>query len=201
MPANLPPDYKAAEQRFREAKTVEDKIAAIQEMMAIIPKHKGTDKLRADLRRRLPSVDQLLQAEGAAALVTRYGRSLVVDQIRCLLDGARVRAAAGDEPGLREALGSLVGQLRERLRLATEPSLIPLINATGVVIHTNLGRAPLSPAAARRVSELAASYSNLELDLAGGERGNREIHAEARLRTIWGPRPRQWSTTTRPRSS
>lgn len=53
MPANLPPDYKAAEQRFREAKTVEDKIAALQEMMAIIPKHKGTDKLRADLRRRL----------------------------------------------------------------------------------------------------------------------------------------------------
>ena len=53
MPANLPPDYKAAERRFREAKTTEDKIAALQEMMAIIPKHKGTDKLRADLRRRL----------------------------------------------------------------------------------------------------------------------------------------------------
>ncbi len=53
MPANLPPPYKAAEQRFREAKTTEDKIAALQEMMAIIPKHKGTDKLRADLRRRL----------------------------------------------------------------------------------------------------------------------------------------------------
>ncbi len=53
MPANLPPDYKAAEQRFREAKTVDDKLAAIQEMIAIIPKHKGTDKLRADLRRRL----------------------------------------------------------------------------------------------------------------------------------------------------
>lgn len=53
MPANLPPDYKAAEQRFREAKSVDDKIAALQEMMAIIPKHKGTDKLRADLRRRL----------------------------------------------------------------------------------------------------------------------------------------------------
>jgi len=140
----------------------------------------------ADLRRLLPSVDQLLQAEGAAALVTRYGRSLVVDQIRCLLDGLRVQAAAGDEPGLREALGSLVGQLEERLRLATEPSLIPLINATGVVIHTNLGRAPLSPAAVRRVSELAASYSNLELDLAAGERGNREIHAEARLKTILG---------------
>lgn len=53
MPANLPPDYKAAELRFSKAKTVEDKIAALQEMMAIIPKHKGTDKLRADLRRRL----------------------------------------------------------------------------------------------------------------------------------------------------
>ena len=53
MPANLPPDYKAAELRFSQAKTVEDKIAALQEMMAIIPKHKGTDKLRADLRRRL----------------------------------------------------------------------------------------------------------------------------------------------------
>lgn len=53
MPANLPPDYLAAEERFREAKSIEDKIAALQEMMAIIPKHKGTDKLRADLRRKL----------------------------------------------------------------------------------------------------------------------------------------------------
>ncbi len=139
-----------------------------------------------DLRRRLPSVDQLLQAEGAAALVTRFGRPLVVDQIRSLLEGLRARAAAGDEPGLREALGSLVDHLGERLRLATEPSLIPVINATGVVIHTNLGRAPLPPAAARRVSELAASYSNLELDLAAGERGNREIHAEARLKDVLG---------------
>ncbi len=62
MPANLPPDYKAAERRFREAKTVEDKIAAIQEMMAIIPKHKGTDKLRADLRRRLSKLKAEQQA-------------------------------------------------------------------------------------------------------------------------------------------
>lgn len=58
MPANLPPDYKAAEQRFREAKSVQDKIAAIQEMLAICPKHKGTDHIRADLRRRLSKLKQ-----------------------------------------------------------------------------------------------------------------------------------------------
>ena len=57
VPANLPPDYKQAEQRFREASTVEDKIAALQEMLAIMPKHKGTDKLRADLRRRLSKLN------------------------------------------------------------------------------------------------------------------------------------------------
>jgi ribosome-interacting GTPase 1 len=57
MPANLPPDYKIAEQRFREASTTEDKIAALQEMLAIMPKHKGTDKLRADLRRRLSKLN------------------------------------------------------------------------------------------------------------------------------------------------
>ena len=64
MPANLPPDYKAAEQRFREAKTTEDKIAALQEMMAIIPKHKGTDKLRADLRRRLSKLRTEREQQG-----------------------------------------------------------------------------------------------------------------------------------------
>jgi ribosome-interacting GTPase 1 len=63
MPANLPPDYKNAEQRFREASTVEDKIAALQEMLAIMPKHKGTDKLRADLRRRLSKLNAELRAQ------------------------------------------------------------------------------------------------------------------------------------------
>ena len=61
-----------------------------------------------------------------------------------------------------------------------------MINATGVVIHTNLGRAPLPPEAAARVAEVAASYTNLELDLSTGQRGDREVHAESRLRRMLG---------------
>src|SRR5262249_22411535 len=66
------------------------------------------------------------------------------------------------------------------------PSLFPVINATGVVIHTNLGRAPLPAAAAARVAAIAATYTNLELDLLSGERGDRELHAEGRLVRMLG---------------
>ena len=73
-----------------------------------------------------------------------------------------------------------------RVEAAARPSLVPVVNATGVVVHTNLGRAPLSPAAAARVAAVASSYSNLEYDLERGARGNRESHAEARLRELLG---------------
>ena len=136
-----------------------------------------------DPRRALPSVDQLLQEPSVRALQERFGRALVTAEARSVLAGARARAAAG---GGAQGIAALAGEVAARLASATAPSLVRVINATGVVIHTNLGRAPLPEPVSRRVAELASGYSNLELDLATGERGEREAHAEGRLRAIAG---------------
>jgi L-seryl-tRNA(Ser) seleniumtransferase len=84
------------------------------------------------------------------------------------------------------ALAGLEADVAERIAAAGRHSLVRVLNATGVVVHTNLGRAPLSREAAARVAEIASSYSNLEYDLESGERGSRESHAEARLREMLG---------------
>jgi len=139
-----------------------------------------------DPRRRLPSVDELLRQDWARALEKRHGRASLLRHLRALLDEARERAAREGAADVSDALSSLGDRLARRLERAASPSLVPVINATGVVIHTNLGRAPLSPEAAARVAEVASSYSNLEYDLASGERGNREVHAEVRLREMLG---------------
>jgi L-seryl-tRNA(Ser) seleniumtransferase len=99
---------------------------------------------------------------------------------------ARARAAAGDAAGVEEDLAWIPQRRAVRLVSALAPSLRRVVNATGVVIHTNLGRAPLPAAVSLRVAELASGYSNLELDLASGERGEREVHAEGRLRDLLG---------------
>ena len=138
----------------------------------------------ADPRRRLPSIEQVLRDPEVRALEERFGRGPLLRHARGLVDDARARAAAGDEAGVDEALADVPGALRRRLEGAGAPSLVHVINATGVVIHTNLGRAPLSPEAAARVAQVAASYTNLEMDLAAGQRGDRESHAESRLRRI-----------------
>ena len=140
----------------------------------------------ADLRRRLPSVDELLRDPAVASLEARHGRGPLLRGLRACLDDARLRAAAGDEAGLQAALAALPARLSERLRTQAAPSLVRVINATGVVVHTNLGRAPLPAAAAARAAEIAAGYSNLEYDLESGERGQREVHAEARLSALTG---------------
>jgi L-seryl-tRNA(Ser) seleniumtransferase len=140
----------------------------------------------SDLRRGLPSVDELLRQDWARPLEERHGRGALVRHLRALLEEARGRASRGDEAATAEIIASLSGLLARRLERAAAPSLIRVINATGVVIHTNLGRAPLSPEAAARVAEVAASYSNLEYDLEAGDRGDREAHAETRLRELLG---------------
>jgi L-seryl-tRNA(Ser) seleniumtransferase len=139
-----------------------------------------------DARRRLPSIDQLLQLPAVRALEDRYGRALVTSEARLLVAEARARAAAGNAASADPGLGDVAARLAERLESAFAPSLVRVINATGVVIHTNLGRAPLPAAVALRVAELASGYSNLELDLASGERGEREVHAEVRMRALLG---------------
>ncbi len=140
----------------------------------------------SDLRRQIPSVDQLLGDPRLAPLLERHGRARVLEEVRRLLEEARERAAAADEDGVRQRLAEPAERLAERLDKTAAPSLFPLINATGVVIHTNLGRAPLAREVAERVAQVASSYANLELDLEDGERGNREVHAETRLRRLVG---------------
>lgn len=130
-----------------------------------------------DVRRLIPSVDRVLQDEAAAPLVARYGRPVVLRALRGLFDEARRGEAAF-------AAADTLPALRDRLAASGAPSLVRVVNATGVVVHTNLGRAPLSREAAERVAALASSNSNLEYDLETGERGQREVHTETRLRTL-----------------
>lgn len=129
--------------------------------------------------RSIPSIDQLLQRPGVDAQVRTYGRSAVVDALRTAADLWRA-VPEGDAGAWIETRASTL--LAESLA----PSLIPVINATGVIVHTNLGRAPLARAAVERAAEVAAGYSNLEYDLAAGERGSRHVHAERLLCALTG---------------
>jgi L-seryl-tRNA(Ser) seleniumtransferase len=140
----------------------------------------------ADPRRAIPSVDQVLQRPEVQPLVAAHGRALVVAEVRRVLDQARASAAGEDPAPVERLLDDLPGTLARGLEASLRPSLVRVINATGVVLHTNLGRAPLSAAAMARVAEVATGYSNLEFDLETGERGDREVHAESRLRRVLG---------------
>jgi L-seryl-tRNA(Ser) seleniumtransferase len=140
----------------------------------------------ADLRRLLPSVEQVLQRAEVRALEARHGRALVVRELRALVEDARTRAAAGDRAAVESVAADLPARLAARLDRARAASLIPVLNATGVVVHTNLGRSRLPAEVAEQVARIATSYSNLEFDLADGDRGQREVHAETRLRALVG---------------
>lgn len=142
--------------------------------------------MSADPRRLLPSVEQVLQRPEVRALEARHGRALVVREVRALVEDARARAGAGDPGAVEAAAAELPARLAARLDKAKSASLVPVINATGVVVHTNLGRSRLPLEAAAQVARIATSYSNLEFDLAGGDRGQREVHAESRLRALVG---------------
>jgi L-seryl-tRNA(Ser) seleniumtransferase len=132
--------------------------------------------------RALPSVDQLLNAEGLAAWRAALPHDLVVSAARETLAAARADIAAG-RPA--PALDSLAADVAERLDAVTSAGLRPVINAGGVIIQTNLGRAPLSQAA-RAAMAAAAGYSNLEYDLDAGTRGSRYVHAARLLTRLTG---------------
>ncbi len=136
-----------------------------------------------DRRRRLPSVERLLAQMRKTDIPARYGQALTLEAARNTLAEARARVAAGEPV---PDLSALVQAALQRLEGAARETLVPVINATGVIIHTNLGRAPLSRAARRAMDAVAAGYSNLEYDLAAGERGSRYIHAEALLCRLTG---------------
>lgn len=133
--------------------------------------------------RRLPSVDQLLQTPTAIQMVSTFGRPLTLQAFRSVLDQVRAEfaslAALPDQDRLLE-------KAEELLRAWTTPTLIPVINATGVILHTNLGRAPLSPAAVQAIQGVSLSYSTLEYELKSGKRGSRAVHSEDLLKQITG---------------
>ncbi len=134
--------------------------------------------------RAIPSVDRLCQRPALAALEHRYGRRAMVDAVRAETDALRAAMAQGT--ACADAGAAIESGVTARLARLFQPSLRPVINATGVVIHTNLGRAPLSAAAAAQVAGLAAGYCNLEYDLRTGSRGRRDVHAEQLVCTLTG---------------
>jgi L-seryl-tRNA(Ser) seleniumtransferase len=134
---------------------------------------------KSALFQKLPSTDELLRQPDMQALIEREGHSAVAESIRVVL--ARLRQEIGnrqfDEKSLDLALDGLSAAVERQLRL-------PLVNATGVILHTNLGRAPLAVAALDHVRATASAYSNLEFDLATGERGKRDMHVDRLFRKL-----------------
>ncbi|MBZ5666872.1 MAG: L-seryl-tRNA(Sec) selenium transferase [Acidobacteriia bacterium] len=114
------------------------------------------------------------------ALIAQEGHSAVAESIRVVLARLRQEISEGqlDEKSLDLALGGLSAAVERQLRQSLSYSLRPLVNATGVILHTNLGRAPLAVAALDHARATASTYSNLEFDLAAGERGKRDIHVD-----------------------
>ena len=135
--------------------------------------------------RGLPSVEQLLQTQIAAELIANYGRPLTLQAIRSSLEEVRGRISKTGETTLPDRQ-NLLAQAESLLHLWTAPTLVPVINASGVILHTNLGRAPLSNAAILSMEAVARGYSNLEFNLETGKRGNRLIHAETLLQRLTG---------------
>ncbi|MDE2856599.1 MAG: L-seryl-tRNA(Sec) selenium transferase [Chloroflexota bacterium] len=139
---------------------------------------------KRDWLRKLPSVDRLLSRDRVQNLIKQYSRQLVVEAIRADLESARRGLLAEQQLDISES--ALLDRITHDLRRDFQPSLRPVINATGVVIHTNLGRAPLSEAAQAAMSAVAGRYNTLEYDLEAGERGSRLVHAAKLLRALTG---------------
>jgi L-seryl-tRNA(Ser) seleniumtransferase len=134
-----------------------------------------------DRRRRVPAVDAVVAEAPLAALHGAVPHTLLVEVARAVLAEERERLSSdGGEEGPRDA-AALAAVVAERATRELTPTLHPVVNATGVILHTNLGRAPLSAAAVAAVAEIAAGYTNLEYDEVSGRRGSRHAHAERLL--------------------
>ena len=133
----------------------------------------------------LPSVEQLLQTQHAGDLIAQYGRPLTLDALHSILDEVRTRLKLDPQVAAPEN-DLILSQTESRLSAWTAPTLQPVINATGVILHTNLGRAPLSKSAIEAMTQVSSGYSNLELDLETGKRGSRLNHAEDVLKKLLG---------------
>jgi L-seryl-tRNA(Ser) seleniumtransferase len=152
-----------------------------------IPAKRAPSADQTALLRRLPSVDELLLRPGVAALCKTLERAYAVASVRGVLAQVRREISSGE---VEDAAAIDPEALEQRVLRAVEeelaPSLRPVINASGVILHTNLGRAPLSPAAITELQRSATQYSNLEYDLAAGARGKRDVHLSRLIERLTG---------------
>jgi L-seryl-tRNA(Ser) seleniumtransferase len=132
--------------------------------------------------RRLPSVDRILTAERLKQLGQTFPHNLLVNLVRQQLEYERLSIAAGKKTS---SLAKIVDSICAQVRALESPSLCPVINATGVILHTNLGRAPLSQETVAAM-DMAKGYSNLEFNLSSGTRGSRQVHIEPLLCQLTG---------------
>ena len=144
---------------------------------------------KSALFQRLPSIDEVLRQPNIQQLIERDGHAAVAESVRVVMGRLRQEIANGqisgielgidlNEKSLDLALAGLSAAVERQLRQSLSFSLLPVINATGVLLHTNLGRAPLAAEALDHVRATGGSYSNLEFDLESGERGKRDVHVD-----------------------
>jgi L-seryl-tRNA(Ser) seleniumtransferase len=124
--------------------------------------------------RNLPAVNDVLAESPLAELIDRHGRDSVVAAVRAELGELRQALARGATPDGAASAAAVARRVSDRLASTLQPKLVGVINATGIVLHTNLGRAPIAEEAARAAHEAAAGYLNLELDLESGKRSSRQ---------------------------
>jgi L-seryl-tRNA(Ser) seleniumtransferase len=141
---------------------------------------------KSELFRQLPAVDELLRSPRFAGFFDEHGTTAVTEAIRSVVARLRDKIASGllDVAALRVALGGLDAAIDAELRRVLSYSLRPVINATGVILHTNLGRAPLAEHALEHVRDAAHGYSNLEFNIEAGERGKRDVHVDRLFRKL-----------------
>jgi L-seryl-tRNA(Ser) seleniumtransferase len=141
---------------------------------------------KTGLYRKLPSVDEVLHRPDLATIISNEGHAAVADAARNVLASLRAEIAAGrlDAAAVDLALSGIPDAVARQVRQSLRYSLRPVINATGVILHTNLGRAPLAASALEHVREASSGYSNLEFDTESGQRGQRDVHVERLFRKL-----------------
>jgi L-seryl-tRNA(Ser) seleniumtransferase len=141
---------------------------------------------KSELYRRLPSIDELARGLELAALISQEGQAAVSDSARAVLARLRDEITAGhlDTGGIDIALSGIASAVERELRQSLSYSLRTVVNATGVILHTNLGRAPLPASAFEHIKEIAGNYSNLEFEIDKGARGRRDLHVDRLFRKL-----------------
>ena len=152
-----------------------------------------------DLFRLLPSVDELMHSPRVSALTADHGHAAALDAVRAVLERLRREIGSGElgDRGVDLALSNLEVAVEGQLRQDLGYSLRPVVNATGVILHTNLGRAPLAEVALEHVRQAGAAYSNLEFDLKSGNRGQRDVHVDHLFRKLLGDNYRLGEISTK----